>query len=243
MRDLSSCSSRACPKSGGHDHSCMGPYDLKRAGRHRSQVTRFPIIVQHYRQAWPLEKCTQRDVHPDRGPEMRACHPVIGTRLLGTALAAHTIHAASRPITQGCCQSHSGHGRAHISSHVGPASTRLFLCTPPHGLKKNGTLACWHWSRRSTTHDGSISRIRGSNSPLTITPSLTPRSRSSQRSNHVTGEAWGVMREPLYPQINGRRSLFTGHCLESIIHGASTRTQMAGCSRDARRPSADDPAL
>jgi hypothetical protein len=61
-----------------------------------------------------------------------------------------------------------------ISSQVRPFNNLpdFFLFTPPHCLKKNGTLALKHWSRISVTHCDSMGRALGPDSPPTITQSI-----------------------------------------------------------------------
>ena len=61
-----------------------------------------------------------------------------------------------------------------ISSHVLFKSIRpfFFLCTPPHCLKKNGTLYFRHCLFISSTHSSFIGLAPGPDSPPTITQSI-----------------------------------------------------------------------
>lgn len=79
---------------------------------------------------------------------------------------------------------------AGISSQVLPSRIRpdFFLFLPPHCLKKNGTLAREHWSRRSTAQEGSIGRDFGPDSPPTITQSIPLRSRSGNGPSNGSSE-------------------------------------------------------
>src|SRR5216684_898811 len=71
-------------------------------------------------------------------------------------------------------------GSGGIWSQVRPSSRRpaCFLSLPPHCLKKKGTSARRHWSRRSIAHVGSIGCAFEPDSPPTMTQSMPRMSRS-----------------------------------------------------------------
>src|SRR5690606_25826036 len=74
--------------------------------------------------------------------------------------------------------------RGGNSSQVRPLSTRplRLFWTPPHCLKKNGTLAARHCFWIETTHSGCMGRAPGPLSPPTMTQSMSVSSISSRSS-------------------------------------------------------------
>ncbi len=115
-----------------------------------------------------------------------------------------------------------------ISSHVRPSSTRpvRFLNTPPHCLKKKGTLLRTHVSRIARTHRGCTGRAPGPDSPPAITQSTPDRSKPGNGPRRGSSDR-NFVRAPV-PTRSSRRS---SHRFDSML----TPSQMFGVQRS--RPS------
>src|SRR4030095_6804818 len=103
----------------------------------------------------------------------RCSHEHLGVSLEVGKLLASPGPRDSRRQPVRCLRNHptsGARGLRGISSQVLPSRRRppALGVRPPHCLKKNGTFAEAHWSRRSITQASSIWRARGPLSPPAI---------------------------------------------------------------------------
>ena len=130
----------------------------------------------------------------------------------------------------------AGAGRAGISSHVRPSSSRpaFFLFVPPHCLKKNGTSACAHCSRRSVTQARSIGRDRGPDSPPTIAQSIPSRFSSGNGPSRGSSER-NFTSAPVSRRSSMRDRYLSVSTLTPIqMLGAHSSFEFSRASRSAR---------